>query len=93
MRRLSTMMLLSMMLVLWGCPGDDDDFAGDDDAGDDDTGDDDGGDDDGSDDDGGDGSTSLIDETLTAGTWFFVVDGFGSSPGGDYTFEVQVLDP
>ncbi len=45
------------------------------------------------DDDGGDGSTSLIDETLTPGTWFFVVDGFGTSAGGDYTFEVQVLDP
>jgi len=45
------------------------------------------------DDDGGDGSASLIDQTLTAGTWYFIVDGFGTSSEGDYTFEVQILDP
>ncbi len=44
--------LVAFPLVLtWGCPGDDDDFAGDDD--DDDTGDDDSGDDDSGDDDSG----------------------------------------
>ncbi|NIS28973.1 MAG: hypothetical protein GWO04_02970 [Actinobacteria bacterium] len=45
------------------------------------------------DDDSGDGSSSLIDQVLTAGTWYFVVDGFGTSAEGDYTFEVQVFDP
>ncbi len=45
------------------------------------------------DDDGGDGSASLIDQMLTAGTWYFVVDGFGTASAGDYTFEVQVFDP
>jgi hypothetical protein len=45
------------------------------------------------DDDGGDGSASVIDQSLGAGTWFFVVDGYGTSSQGDYTFEVQVFDP
>jgi len=45
------------------------------------------------DDDGGGGSVSLIDEMLPAGTWFFVLDGFGTSLGGDYIFNVQVLEP
>lgn len=44
-------------------------------------------------DDGGDGSTSLIDRTFDPGTYFFVVDGFGTSSAGDYTFEVVVSDP
>ncbi len=46
------------------------------------------------DDDGADGSrTSLIDRTLTPGTWYFVVDGWGSSSAGAYFFEVTVTDP
>ena len=45
------------------------------------------------DDDGGEGSTSLITRTLDAGTYFFVVDGFGATRSGDYVFEVSVTDP
>lgn len=45
------------------------------------------------DDDGGDGSTSLLDRTLGAGTWYFVVDGWGSSNAGSYLFEVSISDP
>lgn len=45
------------------------------------------------DDDGGDGSSSLIDRVLDAGTWFIVVDGYGSSSGGEYLLEVTVSDP
>lgn len=46
------------------------------------------------DDDSGDGSrTSLIDRTLDAGRWYFVVDGWGSSSAGSYLFEVMVSDP
>ena len=45
------------------------------------------------DDDSGDGSTSLIDRTFTAGTWYFVVDGFGTSSTGAYMFEVMISDP
>jgi len=45
------------------------------------------------DDDGGDGVTSLIDRILPAGTYFFVVDGFGTSASGAYTLEVLLSDP
>jgi hypothetical protein len=44
------------------------------------------------DDDSGEGSTSLIDRTLEAGTYFFVVDGWGMGSGGEYVFEVLVTD-
>jgi hypothetical protein len=45
------------------------------------------------DDDGGDGSTSVIDRVLDAGTWFVIVDGFGSSSFGEYLLEVTVTAP
>ncbi len=45
------------------------------------------------DDDGGEGSTSLIERVLAAGTYFFVVDGWGTSNDGDYLFEVVISDP
>ena len=44
------------------------------------------------DDDGVDALASLIDETLGAGTWYFVVDGWGGYTG-DYYFEAMILDP
>ena len=45
------------------------------------------------DDDGGDGVSSLIERTFGPGTWYFVVDGFGTSASGAYQFEVLVSDP
>ncbi|MCB9593438.1 MAG: putative metal-binding motif-containing protein [Sandaracinaceae bacterium] len=42
------------------------------------------------DDDGGEGSTSLIDQMLDPGTYFIVVDGFGSTSAGEYYLEVMV---
>lgn len=42
------------------------------------------------DDDGGEGSTSLIDQMLDPGTYFIVVDGFGSLASGEYFLEVMV---
>lgn len=45
------------------------------------------------DDDGGEGSTSLIERVLPAGTYYFVVDGWGTSNDGDYLFEVVLSDP
>ncbi|MEM1413831.1 MAG: putative metal-binding motif-containing protein [Myxococcota bacterium] len=45
------------------------------------------------DDNGGEGLTSFLDQTLSAGTYFFIVDGFGSFSSGDYVLEVDVLDP
>lgn len=46
------------------------------------------------DDDGGSvGAASLIDRTFGPGTYFFIVDGFGSSSVGAYTLEVLVSDP
>jgi len=42
------------------------------------------------DDDGGEGSTSVVDQMLDPGTYFFVVDGFGSSSAGEYFLEVMV---
>ncbi|HJL19259.1 MAG TPA: putative metal-binding motif-containing protein [Sandaracinaceae bacterium LLY-WYZ-13_1] len=37
--------------------------------------------------------TSFLDRTLAAGTWFIVVDGWGSSSSGEYELEVLVSDP
>ncbi|MDQ3031618.1 MAG: MopE-related protein [Myxococcota bacterium] len=45
------------------------------------------------DDDGGEGSTSLLDRTLDAGTYYYVVDGWGMVSSGSYVFEVLVSDP
>ncbi len=45
------------------------------------------------DDDGGEGTASLIDQVLDPGTWFVVVDGFGSSQAGEYLLEVTISDP
>jgi len=45
------------------------------------------------DDDGGDGVQSLVDRVFDAGTWFFVVDGFGTSSAGAYTFEITTSAP
>ncbi len=42
------------------------------------------------DDDGGEGATSLIDQMLDPGTYFIVVDGFGSGSAGEYFLEVTV---
>jgi hypothetical protein len=36
---------------------------------------------------------SLIDRTLSAGTWYVVVDGWGSSSAGDYVLQVAITDP
>ena len=36
---------------------------------------------------------SFLDRTLNPGTYFFVVDGFGSSASGDYLLEIEVLEP
>lgn len=45
------------------------------------------------DDGGGGGGASLIDRTLEAGTYYFVLDAFSTTGGGDYTLEVLVQDP
>ena len=45
------------------------------------------------DDDGGTGATSLLSRTLDPGTYFFVVDGFGTGTAGDYIFEVLISPP
>ncbi|MBX3269301.1 MAG: putative metal-binding motif-containing protein [Sandaracinaceae bacterium] len=45
------------------------------------------------DDDGGEGATSLIDQMLDGGTYFIVVDGFGSGSAGEYQLEVTVTTP
>ncbi len=45
------------------------------------------------DDDGGSGTTSLIDQTLDAGTWYVVVDGFSTGSSGQYLLEVTITDP
>ena len=45
------------------------------------------------DDDGGEGTSSLIDRVLDPGTWFVVVDGFGSGNAGDYLLEITLTDP
>ncbi len=45
------------------------------------------------DDDGGEGVSSMLDRVLDAGTWFVVVDGFGSSQAGEYLLEISVTDP
>ncbi|MCA9609666.1 MAG: putative metal-binding motif-containing protein [Myxococcales bacterium] len=42
------------------------------------------------DDDGGEGATSLVDQMLDPGTYFIVVDGFGSTSAGEYFLEVTV---
>jgi hypothetical protein len=44
------------------------------------------------DDDSGDGVTSLVDQPLDPGSYYFIVDGRGSA-SGNYYFEVQVRDP
>lgn len=44
-------------------------------------------------DDGGGSSTSFIDRTFGAGTYFIVVDGFGMSESGEYFLQVTVSDP
>lgn len=45
------------------------------------------------DDDGGDGSASLIDRTLDPGTYYFVVDGYGTTNSGAYSLEIIVSAP
>lgn len=45
------------------------------------------------DDDGGEGRTSVLDEVLDPGTYFYIVDGWGSTNAGEYFFEVAVSDP
>ncbi len=45
------------------------------------------------DDDSGSGTTSLISRVLDPGTYFYIVDGFGSGTAGDYVFELVVSDP
>jgi hypothetical protein len=45
------------------------------------------------DDSGRDGRTSRIETELGPGTWFFVVDGWGSSSSGEYTAKFDVQDP
>lgn len=42
------------------------------------------------DDDSGSGATSLLSRVLEPGTYFFIVDGFGTGSSGDYIFEVLV---
>lgn len=41
-------------------------------------------------DDDGEGATSLLDQMLDPGTYFFVVDGWGSASAGEYFLEVTV---
>ncbi|MBK8173248.1 MAG: putative metal-binding motif-containing protein [Sandaracinaceae bacterium] len=45
------------------------------------------------DDDAGEGGDSLIERTLEAGTYYFIVDGFGTGNAGAYFLEVVVTDP
>ncbi len=46
------------------------------------------------DDDGGSGvGTSLLDRTLDAGTYYIVVDGWGTGSSGSYVLDVTVSDP
>jgi len=45
------------------------------------------------DDDGGELSSSLLDEELDPGTYYYIVDGWGASNNGEYFFEVLVTDP
>lgn len=47
----------------------------------------------GCDDDGGGSSGAMIEQTLDAGEYYFVVDGFGTSSFGPYVLEVYVRDP
>jgi len=42
------------------------------------------------DDDGGAGTSSRIDTSLNAGTWYIVVDGFGTGSAGAYLLDLQV---
>jgi hypothetical protein len=44
------------------------------------------------DDDGGSGNNSMLDETLDAGVYYYVVDGFGVDSAGKYVLNVEVLD-
>jgi hypothetical protein len=46
-----------------------------------------------SDDTSGVGLTSLIERTLDPGTYYFVIDGYGTGTAGNYVFEVLVSDP
>jgi len=45
------------------------------------------------DDDGAGSAASLIDRVFGPGSYYIVVDGFGSAAAGDYTLEVIVSDP
>jgi hypothetical protein len=45
------------------------------------------------DDNSGEGTRSLLDVTLNAGTYYFIVDGWGTDSAGDYVFELVTLDP
>ncbi len=45
------------------------------------------------DDDGGAGATSLLDRVLDAGTYYVIVDGFGTASSGSYVLDVLVTDP
>lgn len=44
-------------------------------------------------DDSGTGSWSLMDVTVEPGTYYIVVDGWGTAAAGDYALEVQLSDP
>ena len=84
MRSTLLITLFSSLLLLNGCPSDDDDFVADDDTGDDDTGDDDTGDDDddSSDDDSSDDDTGDDDTTQSADVMATVTvpSGFSAIP-------------
>jgi Putative metal-binding motif len=45
------------------------------------------------DDNGGEGTRSLLDRTLEPGTYYFVVDGWGTDSSGPYVFEIATLPP
>jgi hypothetical protein len=45
------------------------------------------------DDNSGEGTRSLLDVTLNAGTYYFIVDGWGTDSAGDYVFELFTSDP
>ncbi len=45
------------------------------------------------DDNSGEGSASFIERTLGPGTYYFVVDGWGTATAGPYVFEVLTYDP
>lgn len=45
------------------------------------------------DDNSGEGTRSLLDVTLNPGTYYFIVDGWGTDSAGDYVFELVTLDP